>query len=482
MWVEDQQYLVCAQLVADGAVPYVDFYFQHLPLLEMVYAAVFSWFGVSLRAAELVTQLAVAASTWMVFDLGRRIEDRWLGAAAAAGFAWCPLLFRYHLVGREVFVVLFLLAAERLAAARKGPPGTSRLALAGVVAALAPISKLTAIGAAGTFALWSFATSDRTGPRLAVAAGMIATLGLTIGLLTLMAGAAFWRQAVVFGLVHPSFGSFTERLQHYGAVGAAWWIVAALAGIPLLVLDGRVQRWRLVIAMAVATFVFGPVLKPVVWAHNAIEILPWVSLIAAYPLLRLLRGLSRPRALIGPLLWIAATLAASWAWPQVTLRDRSVDRSLVADMAAKVRRTATGDRPIVAPSIVALAANRHNVVPYPEIHGAMMTIEARIAAEGWRAVAPMARERRRLHMSEAVDASMRRAMTPVIHSIRNGGVALVHNCTSSASWAGHVELFPALLVSSGYHPVETWPECVTWVPEAHGHGRAPSRYTDPWRR
>jgi len=148
IWIEDESYLNGAFMLARGFLPYRDFPLPHFPALEGLLAAVFLVAPISIRSAEVFTQLAAFLGSVLVYVLGRRLGDSLAGAAAALVFATSALLFRYHVFEREVFVVVPVLGAIWLASGPIDERKADRRALAvGLLLFLALAIKLTAIAA-----------------------------------------------------------------------------------------------------------------------------------------------------------------------------------------------------------------------------------------------------------------------------------------------------------------------------------------------
>ncbi len=195
LWVEDESYLTCGLLMARGAVPYLDFHLQHFPFLEGFLALIFRVFGPSVGVVELVTQATIAVSTWLIYDIGRRLDGPLVGLASSALFALSPLLLRYHIFGREIFVIVFLLTAARLVLYEDLTQRRLVLVTIGVLCALAFLSKLTATGAAVAIPVWVTVTSSpwRRGLWCFTGFGMLAG-GITLTLFLLF-GIPFLVQA-----------------------------------------------------------------------------------------------------------------------------------------------------------------------------------------------------------------------------------------------------------------------------------------------
>ncbi len=84
---DEGEYAYTAQIMLDGAAPYVDSHSMKLPGIFLVYAAVMLLFGQTVAGIHLGLLVAVSISTILVFVLARRLLDDASAVAAAAGFA-----------------------------------------------------------------------------------------------------------------------------------------------------------------------------------------------------------------------------------------------------------------------------------------------------------------------------------------------------------------------------------------------------------
>ncbi len=246
--------------------------------------------------------------------------------------------------------------------------------------------------------------------------------------------------------------------------------------VVMLAVEGRARRWGMVILLAAVSFVFGPVLKPVIWTHNAIEVLPWVCLLFGWLLWRvgtwaasLYRSLRSPPHDLRAAGWLVLTsigiMVIVLLWPaHGDPVERWIDRDNLAAMAAFLAENTPADAVVVAPAIISFAADRRDVVAYLEIDGAMTELERAVAAEGWRGALAKSRQRRQMRMVPAVDESIHQSMPAILGAIRTGRAAAVHNCDRTVGWSGGVELMARPLVVGGYQRAMVWEQCVTWLP------------------
>lgn len=102
----DEGYLLlAAKLVAEGKLPYRDFFFPQGPLLPLLYATLLSPFGITWQSARFLSALLAAGTGWLVLvAIDRRggcFRAKAIGAllftTTAFAFAWLPIAKTYAL-------------------------------------------------------------------------------------------------------------------------------------------------------------------------------------------------------------------------------------------------------------------------------------------------------------------------------------------------------------------------------------------------
>jgi len=402
VWIEDESYLNCAFMLATGHAPYTSFPMPHFPLLEGLLALVMQVFPASIRTAETLTQIAAFAASVAVWRLGRTLGGRVCGVAAALIVATSPLLFRYHVFEREVYLIVPVLAAAWLALRPElvdRRAADRRALLMGLLLALAMAVKLTAVAYVGAFFLYLWIERRRR-DAIVTAAAAAALVGVTAAALWATFGMPFMAQVVLFRLLHASFhtvgGQFQEFL-HSLDVEFAF----GLVGLALIVWTGRLRAWLLPLLNLACGIVLLVVLNSTFWAHDSIELLPWFALFggalvadvaaawrrrpAAGGARRVTRALAAVAvaAAIGLLAFVTPIDHPGWgpgAWSGYGLGYR--DRTEIDRIAAFIRARTTPAQRVAVPPIIAFEANRPELVVYPELAGTMMEIERDVTKRG----------------------------------------------------------------------------------------------------
>jgi len=478
LWVEDDAYLNCALAMARGEVPYHDFVHPHTPLLEWFTAAYLSVTGPSVNAVLFATQLVVLVLTALVALVGLRLGGPRTAAVAAALTATSPLLWRYRLFHRELFLALLVVAAVAILVSSRRNVG--RAAAIAVLLAAAVLVKLTALPYA--IAILAAILLDRSwGPRAAawVAGVLVATVGTALGAFAAAFGRPFVAQAILFGAQHPGFEDPWLKISivSHDLVPL---LVAALAGVTVLVLAGAGLRWLPALLPLLLGGLFVLVLKPVGWGHNVLELLPWSALaVAAASDLAVRHVCPRweRRTLVAAVAALVA-LSAAWFWwgPSPRGPSRWVSRSEIGRLSHAVREVAPPDGRVFVPSLVAFAAGRRELVINPEIAAWSRALTDAVSTRGVVAVAGEVGALRRRPYFATVDRSLARTADAAVAAVRRQEIAVVAtpvDITRSPVFPFGLE--PRLLGRSGYHPVEVGRRYVLWAPIPVGGVETPAR-------
>ncbi len=121
-WFEDSVYLYHAFAYKSGLKPFFQTLSVHPPTIEYVLAGLYNIFGVSYRVAEILTAIIVVISTMLLFDIARRLFDKYTALFVIALFSLSSLFFRYHIFEREIFTLFDAILVMWLIVCRKSKP------------------------------------------------------------------------------------------------------------------------------------------------------------------------------------------------------------------------------------------------------------------------------------------------------------------------------------------------------------------------
>lgn len=260
---DEGEYAYMAQLLLDGVPPYVAAYNMKFPGIYFLYALIIGIFGQTHTAIHFGLLLLNVASTVMLYFLGRKVFDQWVGLTASAAFGLLSL--SYHVQGlwanAEHFVIPFALAGFLLLKMFAETSKGVWLFLGGLMLGGATVVKQPG----GLFALCGFAyiigvllKSEQANYRktlfsiLLFAGGVVLPLGVTAVYLSLagvMDRFLFWAftYAKEYGTQIPLRSALTFFLANFLPLlksTVLLWILAAL-GLVVLCLAKDFKRERL---------------------------------------------------------------------------------------------------------------------------------------------------------------------------------------------------------------------------------------------
>lgn len=286
---DEGEYAYVARLLLEGTPPYAEAYSMRLPGIYLVYAAIQAALGEGSVAVHLGLALASAATTVIVFLLGRRLGGEAAGLAAAA--VWGILSVNRHLLGfaayTEHFVVLLALPGLLLALRARDSGRAWPAAAAGGLLALALLVKQPAV----FFLLLGLAVVVAPGsPRraaLALAAGAAVPAVATLAWLA-VAGVLdrFWFWTVRYASAYVTLrdlasvpGVLGETLGPFGLTSAGFLGLAAAGVVALGVGPARASSRAFLAGLAGASglaVAAGLYFRP----HYFVLALPVVALVA----------------------------------------------------------------------------------------------------------------------------------------------------------------------------------------------------------
>ena len=475
IWIEDESYLNLSLLSSWGKAPYTDFPLPHPPLLELSMGQLFRFFGATIHTAELITASAVVVSAVLIARLGARIAGLSVGLLAGVLYSFSPLLWRYHVMEREPFVVLFVVGAVHLLLeSEQRRLNWLRVLGAALLLAVAMAIKLTAASAVlggAAFFVWR---------RQWLRGLMLCALTLSLfALLVAVLIRANWLDAVasmfVFRLLHPA-DSWQNRIQNFSEVFSIVVYLGTLGTLFILV-KKRGGLWALPLSV-LGGCVAVMIANPTFWLHNAIELLPWLSLAAAELCVSLAERVPKIGIVhvLGPLTSaIGIALLATWIVVAVRMPPQSWrfgrhgfgfrDRAELNEVARFVRSVTDRDDLVHAPSIVAFVANRASLTPYPELGGTLQGIVDSVRRVGVVSTLRLSPLDPELFWGVVFGYNKGQLMPKILDAIEHKRArAVVCRTDDELFPMGIVDLDQATLVESGYRNAFHSAHYDVWVP------------------
>ena len=473
VWVEDDFYLEAAWMVSVGMRPYLDFVHPHMPLLEWIAAGYLKLFGASYRSIEILNEAAIFATSLLTFTLARRVLDRPTAIAASILYAYSSLVFRYHAYERECFVAPLLVLAAIVTLDDTIPATRQALILAAIFFVACAI-KLTAVIPFPVMLVFIVIAYRRLGA--AIASGVIFALALTAftAILYCLYGNEFIFQTFIF---HFMKGSDTALdIAMFPRMVLDVLAPLLVLGILRLISERTFSRGiMLVVAIVVAEYAFYAVMSPTAWAHNFLEPMPFIAIVAAIGAMSLLRPI---RALIegeaAPNGWLlvagrAVLIAIFLIWITPIVNDSwlhgaiygfgFVPRDEISRIAEALRLASKPDDEVIAPSFICFEAGRRELIRFPETYGVYREAKAEYDRDGFFAA------RQRLGSADFFQliSDTRHYWTDQMRdAIANGKVSAVISDSP-------IQLFPLVLVpedfllSNGFRQTFTTDHFALWT-------------------
>ncbi len=342
--------------------------------------------------------------------------------------------------------------------------------------------KLTAMAAlvAVAIQLWR-----QRGCRAAVEA-VATALGL-LALLTIVLAAVFRTdflvQVFLFRALHAEFPSLMVKLTEMRLTMDVS-LACGSAGTALILWTRRTAAWAGPLLQLAAGFVVLVLFNPTYWAHTGIELLPWLSLCAGFLVASVVRAMRRPAnrqqaaarvlparayacaiAAAGMLIVVAPLRNLNWqAGDGSTYGFGYRDRSEVEAVAADVRAHTEAQALVATPPIIAFAADRRELVPYPEIAGTIDELTDAVRRRGYIA-AIGDRDLRQGSFWDAVDGSRERIAPQIALALKDRRLAaIVNDSTDDLMPLQFVNVAPDVLETDGYRLESASTHYDVWLP------------------
>ena len=165
-WGDEGFHLLASQLINSGKKPYLDFFYQHVPLYIYLDAYWMRLFGETWRAAHLLSALLTSACIFLVaeFVFSRFRETGWQSAASIAAALLVGLnvlVIQYGTVAQPYALCLFLsMASFRLVIAGVEPKKNYLCFVSGLCAGAAAASSLLTAPIAVVLLVWLYGSSE----------------------------------------------------------------------------------------------------------------------------------------------------------------------------------------------------------------------------------------------------------------------------------------------------------------------------------
>ncbi|HEX3703293.1 MAG TPA: hypothetical protein VHU82_08190, partial [Vicinamibacterales bacterium] len=253
-------------------------------------------------------------------------------------------------------------------------------------------------------------------------------------------------------------------------------------GVALILWMRRWHAWMGPLLQIAAGFIVLVLFNPTYWAHTGIELLPWLSLAGGFLMASLMRAV-RPggnvagRARVAPaktyscaigavalLVFVAPLPNLNWEAGDGSVNGFGYrDRSEIEAVAAYVRTHTDANAPVATPPIIAFAADRRELVPYPEIAGTVDELTDAVRRRGYLATLGDA-DLRHDSFWESVEASRARIAPQILNAVIAHRVsAVIGDSPADLMPVQFVNVPQAALEANGYQLASAFAHYDVWL-------------------
>ncbi len=284
---DENTYYKMGQLVAEGQVPYRDFFFAHPPLQIYIYAAMIKLFGFKLLLLKMISAVSMAATAAFIFAIIKERLNAMIAAAASALFlfSYGTLLFSNFPTGAELATPFaagafyFFLRKKHLMAG----------AFAGIATGTYQLSAL----AAAVFITAALISRERKAAIRILTGFTIAAAAIALPFLLIAKGEVI-RQTLLYHLQKPaedaSKGAILLRIVKTNAL---LFILAAIA----IISGNRAKTAAVISAAAAAAYLAAFPLMKTAFNYYTLFTLPFLAILAGYGINSAYRFLSEKAGL-----------------------------------------------------------------------------------------------------------------------------------------------------------------------------------------
>ncbi|MBI3037280.1 glycosyltransferase family 39 protein, partial [Candidatus Woesearchaeota archaeon] len=275
---DENTYYKMGQLVAQGQVPYRDFFFAHPPLQIYIYAAVFKVFGFNFLMLKMISAVSVVVAAAFVFAAMKDKLNAKIAAAATVLFlfSYGTLLFSNFPTGTEI-ATAFAAAGFYFFMRKKFTTSGILLGFASVTALLSVII-LSLLLFFAAFIL----RDKKSAAKLLI--GFSVVFVAINGLFLLIAKGEFLKQVLIYHLNKPAVSADKAAVFfRIMKTNAFLFIAAAIA----LVYRNRTKAFLVMSAVVAAAYIAAFPLLKTAFNYYLLYAFPFLAVVAGYGILSL---------------------------------------------------------------------------------------------------------------------------------------------------------------------------------------------------
>jgi len=270
---DEDVYFYMGKILADGKVPYRDFFFAHPPLGIIPNAVIFSLFGFNLVLLKSVTIVSYAISGCLLYRIVLKSADEKTALLASAlfFFSFSTLTLSSYQCGMEL-TVLFMLAGFDLHLTKKH--FASGLAL-GLGAATGMYSLVLA-GCLGLHLLWA----RRFRGAALYSLGFVLFMGAVSGFFYMLAGDEYLRDVFFYHVAKPGAPVHNSEVP-LQVIGSDPQMFIPLLGVPLLARGRKKDGFAVLTAYIVLAYALFLLSLNVMFDYYFMLMIPFVCMLSA---------------------------------------------------------------------------------------------------------------------------------------------------------------------------------------------------------
>jgi len=271
---DENTYFYMGNLIAQGSVPYKDFFYAHPPLNIFIIALLIKLFGLNLVILKLVPVITTATSALLIYLISKNLHSRLSALTAAIFFlfAYETLRVSTYLTGIDIATMLLLLAIYLLFKQNKN---NKSYLYSGILLGIAGISALFSLIAAVVIGTILLLKNKKQAVYFLIG---FSSIFLVVNIiLILLFGQSYITPVVKYHFLKPLTGSSLKIIFNI-LVKENWLLVLS----PLLILFARDKKKVSALVMIALAYLLFLMTYKSLFGYYLFIILPLLAIIGSY--------------------------------------------------------------------------------------------------------------------------------------------------------------------------------------------------------
>jgi len=267
---DEYVYIYMGKLVAEGYVPYRDFFLAHPPLLVFSYALLYKLFGFKLFMFKFVELLVFILSSFFIYLIARHKFNYTVALLSVLFFLSSKIILfeSTYFLGMGLTTLLFLIGLYYAI-------NRNSYFVSGLFMALSALTRLNALVLIIAFILILFIKGDKKNVYH-ISFGFLLLFAAINFMFIIITGFSFIQSVYLFHLLKPAIGSTTLEI-FTGFIKENFFLVTGF----FLFIFSRKREISIFLILAFSYFVFLAVSKRI-FSFYLVIVIPLLSIIAAY--------------------------------------------------------------------------------------------------------------------------------------------------------------------------------------------------------